>query len=172
MASQAAANRGASETEALVVSVQQQLERLTAQLADCEELREELDDDEYEETRADTLAQMKEFQVSLSKMMSGDVTLVDKVSGGSILLLLLLLLASPPLVCTRWPEDCLARLPPPPPFFFPRVRRLPLLPLTPISRHLPTHPPTPPPAHPPAPSSAPSSWPSRQRSATPSRRPR
>ena len=73
-------SRGTAETDALVLSVQQQLDRLVVQLQDCEELREELDDEEYEETREDTLKQMGEFEQSLNKMMSGDVTLVDKVS--------------------------------------------------------------------------------------------
>ena len=55
----AAASRGAAETDQLLENVQQQLDRLVIQLQDCEELREELDDDEYAETREDTLRQMQ-----------------------------------------------------------------------------------------------------------------
>ena len=55
----AAASRGAAETDQLLENVQQQLDRLVIQLQDCEELRDELDDDEYAETREDTLRQMQ-----------------------------------------------------------------------------------------------------------------
>jgi hypothetical protein len=34
-----------------------------------EDMREDLDDDEYEEGKTDTLKQMEEFEQSLSKMM-------------------------------------------------------------------------------------------------------
>ena len=51
------------------------VERLLSQLEDLEELREDLTEDEYNETKADTLAQLKEFQASLAKMASGSMTL-------------------------------------------------------------------------------------------------
>lgn len=38
-------------------------------------------EDEYEELREDTLQQLKEFQASLSKMMQGNMTLVDEFGG-------------------------------------------------------------------------------------------
>lgn len=41
--------------------------------------RDELDDDEYEETKADTLEQMKEFHTSLGKISKGNMSLVDDV---------------------------------------------------------------------------------------------
>lgn len=44
---------------------------------DLEELRHELEDEEYEETRKDTLEQMEEFDVQLRKLMEGDMTLVS-----------------------------------------------------------------------------------------------
>ncbi|KAF4795549.1 Protein LZIC [Turdus rufiventris] len=42
---------------------------------------EELDADEYEETKKETLEQLSEFNDSLKKIMSGDMTLVDELSG-------------------------------------------------------------------------------------------
>lgn len=42
--------------------------------------REDLDDDEYEETKKETLEQLKEFKVSLDKMLAGDMTLVDDLN--------------------------------------------------------------------------------------------
>jgi len=60
---------------ALRANVESQLERLLSQLEDLEELREDLDDDEYAATKEDTLAQLKEFQASLAKMASGSMTL-------------------------------------------------------------------------------------------------
>lgn len=43
--------------------------------------REDLDDEEYEETKKETLEQLNEFNDSLKKIMSGDMTLVDELSG-------------------------------------------------------------------------------------------
>ena len=43
--------------------------------------REELDEEEYEETKKETLEQLSEFNDSLKKIMSGDMTLVDELSG-------------------------------------------------------------------------------------------
>lgn len=43
--------------------------------------REELDADEYEETKRETLEQLREISDSLKKIMSGDMTLVDELSG-------------------------------------------------------------------------------------------
>ncbi len=51
--------------------------RLLAQLQDLDELREELDDEEYEETKADTLEQLKEFEKSLQTMSAGKTTLMS-----------------------------------------------------------------------------------------------
>lgn len=73
------ASRGAKETEKLKKNVEEQLDRLMAQLADLEELRADLDDDEYEETKTDTLEQLQEFGASLKKMIAGDMTLVDSL---------------------------------------------------------------------------------------------
>lgn len=43
-------------------------------------LRDELDADEYEEMKKDTLDQLKEFNESLTKMMEGNLTLVDELN--------------------------------------------------------------------------------------------
>lgn len=43
--------------------------------------REELDEEEYEETKKETLEQLGEFNDSLKKIMTGDMTLVDELSG-------------------------------------------------------------------------------------------
>lgn len=51
------------------------------QLQDLEECREDVDDDEYEETKKETLEQLSEFNDALKKIMSGDMTLVDELSG-------------------------------------------------------------------------------------------
>ncbi|KAL1519976.1 hypothetical protein AB1Y20_023460 [Prymnesium parvum] len=60
---------------ALRKNVEDQLERLISQLEDIEGLREELSEEEYQQTKQDTLAQLEEFQVSLEKMMRGNLTL-------------------------------------------------------------------------------------------------
>jgi len=64
-------------TDKLKANVEEQLERLVNQLEDLESYREELDADEYMETRAETLEQLKEFQSSLSKLAAGDLSLTD-----------------------------------------------------------------------------------------------
>ena len=42
--------------------------------------REDLEEDEYEETKKETLEQMEEFNDSLSRMKEGDLSLVDDVN--------------------------------------------------------------------------------------------
>lgn len=42
--------------------------------------REDLDDDEYEETKNETLEQLKEFQESLNHMVEGNLSLVDELN--------------------------------------------------------------------------------------------
>jgi Mg2+ and Co2+ transporters len=75
------ASRGKSETEKLQHNLEEQLDRLMNQLSDLEECREDLEDSEYEETKQETLDQLKEFQESLKKMMEGNMTLVDQLDG-------------------------------------------------------------------------------------------
>lgn len=74
------ASRGQSETEKLKLNLQEQLSRLVAQLNDLEECRGDLDAEEYEETKKETLEQLNEFNESLTKMKSGNMTLVDDLS--------------------------------------------------------------------------------------------
>jgi len=64
------ASRGASETAKLKENVEEQLSRLLNQLKDLEDNKEDLAD-EYDEMKADTIAQLKEFQTSLKKNDAG-----------------------------------------------------------------------------------------------------
>uniref|UniRef100_A0A7S0SJE1 Beta-catenin-interacting ICAT domain-containing protein n=1 Tax=Mantoniella antarctica TaxID=81844 RepID=A0A7S0SJE1_9CHLO len=66
-----------SQNAELRASAAEQVTRLLTQLADLEELRAELEEDEYEDSKADTLQQLEEFKASLARMAAGDVTLVD-----------------------------------------------------------------------------------------------
>mmetsp|Transcript_3568 Transcript_3568/g.12794 ORF Transcript_3568/g.12794 Transcript_3568/m.12794 type:complete len:175 (+) Transcript_3568:95-619(+) len=59
--------------------LEDQITRLLTQLQDLEELREDLEEEEYEETKGETLQQLEEFQRSLEKMVKGDMTLVDSL---------------------------------------------------------------------------------------------
>eukprot|EP00002_Diphylleia_rotans_P011717 TRINITY_DN2307_c0_g1_i1.p1 TRINITY_DN2307_c0_g1~~TRINITY_DN2307_c0_g1_i1.p1 ORF type:complete len:194 (-),score=69.78 TRINITY_DN2307_c0_g1_i1:139-720(-) len=73
-------SRGKAETEKLRTNLQDQLNRLLAQLQDLEEMKSEMDASEYDEMKADTIQQLKEFEVKLQKMIAGDMTLVDEFS--------------------------------------------------------------------------------------------
>jgi hypothetical protein len=73
------AGRGDKESDKLKQNLEEQLDRLVAQLQDLEDCREDLDDDEYEETKNDTVEQLKEFQESLVKMAAGNMSLVDEI---------------------------------------------------------------------------------------------
>ena len=72
-------SRGQEETLKLKENLESQLERLIQQLADLEEVRDELDPSEYNDTKEETLEQLKEFNDRLSKMISGNMTLVDQL---------------------------------------------------------------------------------------------
>jgi uncharacterized membrane protein YgaE (UPF0421/DUF939 family) len=76
------ASRGKDETVKLRANIQDQLNRLITQLQDLEELREEMEADEYRETKEETLQQMREFQAFLRKTAAGDLSLVNDL--GSI----------------------------------------------------------------------------------------
>jgi len=71
--------KGTKESAMLVRNVEDQLNRLLTQLSDLDEMKEELDESEYESSKADTLGQMREFEETLSKLVSGDVTLVSEL---------------------------------------------------------------------------------------------
>ena len=77
-------SRGGKETETLRENIEKQLNRLLAQLQDLDDLKDELDEDEIEDIRADTLEQMEEFEASLSRIMSKDLTLVDSLGSMQI----------------------------------------------------------------------------------------
>uniref|UniRef100_A0A1B6CM10 Beta-catenin-interacting ICAT domain-containing protein n=1 Tax=Clastoptera arizonana TaxID=38151 RepID=A0A1B6CM10_9HEMI len=73
-------SKGQEETKKLKKNLEEQLERLIQQLADLEECKEDMDLEEYEESKADTMDQLEELNKSLSKYLSGDITLVDELS--------------------------------------------------------------------------------------------
>lgn len=75
------ASRGRTETQVLKQNLEEQLDRLVAQLADLEEAREDMEEDEYEETKQDTIEQLEDFNKSLEKVMKGDMSLVDQLNG-------------------------------------------------------------------------------------------
>lgn len=74
------ASRGQTETSKLKERLEEQLDRLMAQLSDLEECKADLEPDEYDETKAETLDQLREFNDSLNRILSGDMTLVDELS--------------------------------------------------------------------------------------------
>eukprot|EP00026_Physarum_polycephalum_P008506 Phypoly_transcript_08594.p2 GENE.Phypoly_transcript_08594~~Phypoly_transcript_08594.p2 ORF type:complete len:219 (+),score=37.91 Phypoly_transcript_08594:782-1438(+) len=73
------ASRGVNETAKLRSNIEEQLSRLMAQLEDIESLRDDIDEDEYESTKKETMDQLKEFNASLQKMIGGDMTLVSEL---------------------------------------------------------------------------------------------
>jgi len=73
------ASRGAQETGKLRSNVEEQLNRLLAQLKDIEEMKADLSPEEYRTTKAETIEQLKEFEASLKKMMAGNMTLVTEL---------------------------------------------------------------------------------------------
>lgn len=73
-------SKGIAETEKLKKNLEAQLDRLVQQLEDLEECRNEIEEDEYNETKLETMEQLREFNNSLSKIISGDMTLVDELA--------------------------------------------------------------------------------------------
>ncbi|KAH0562905.1 protein LZIC-like [Cotesia glomerata] len=72
-------SHGKDETIGLRKNLEDQLERLVQQLEDLEECREDLEPSEYEETKNDTIEQLKELNASLRRIISGDITLIDQL---------------------------------------------------------------------------------------------
>ncbi|KAJ4458654.1 putative protein LZIC [Paratrimastix pyriformis] len=68
------------ETNRLRQNVEQQMNRLLQQLQDLEELKDELSEEEIQQTRSETMSELRTFKESLARMTSGDVTLVDELS--------------------------------------------------------------------------------------------
>jgi hypothetical protein len=71
--------RGNAENARLRANIEDQMNRLLTQLQDLEDMKSDLEEGEYEESRKDTLMQMEEFEQTLNKMISGDMTLVDEI---------------------------------------------------------------------------------------------
>eukprot|EP00899_Mesostigma_viride_P002467 jgi/Mesvir1/12220/Mv00448-RA.1 len=61
----------------LLANVQEQLCRLLTQLSDLEELKQELEPDEYERDKQETLERIKEFNQYVDRLSAGDMTIVD-----------------------------------------------------------------------------------------------
>ncbi|KAK3583405.1 hypothetical protein CHS0354_040371 [Potamilus streckersoni] len=74
------ASRGKQETSKLIHKLEEQLERLMQQLTDLEEMKDDLEPGEYEETKSETIEQLKEFKESMDKMMAGNLSLVDELN--------------------------------------------------------------------------------------------
>lgn len=70
-------SHGKIETEKLIQNLEHQLDRLVTQLEDLESSKDELDATEYNETKEDTIEQLKEFHERLDKMVKGDISLVS-----------------------------------------------------------------------------------------------
>ncbi|KAL0239009.1 hypothetical protein PCE1_004700 [Barthelona sp. PCE] len=70
-------SRTVAATKRLRENLEAQLQRLMVQLNDIEEFRDELDDDEYLETREDTLFQMKDLEKTLEKYITGNMSLTS-----------------------------------------------------------------------------------------------
>ncbi|KAH9395030.1 hypothetical protein TYRP_005097 [Tyrophagus putrescentiae] len=73
------ASRGQSETSQLRTNLEEQLDRLVAQLGDLEECKNDLEAEEYEETKRETMEQLEDFNKYLSRLTSGNMTLVDEI---------------------------------------------------------------------------------------------
>lgn len=56
-----------------------QRDRLLDQLKDLEDLREDMEEGEYETERKNTIDQLKEFEADLEKMAKGDMTLQSEL---------------------------------------------------------------------------------------------
>lgn len=74
------ASRGRQETSLLKQNLESQLERLMQQLTDLEECKDEMEPEEYEEAKNETVEQLKEFKESLDKMVEGNLSLVDDLN--------------------------------------------------------------------------------------------
>ncbi|CAG0889096.1 unnamed protein product [Cyprideis torosa] len=77
-------SRGQAETASLRENIEKQLDRLMKQLAELEEVKDDLDDEEYVECKEDTLQQLKEFNETLSQMKTGDMSLVDDINAAQL----------------------------------------------------------------------------------------
>lgn len=72
-------SHGKAENEKLKENLEHQLDRLVEQLSDLEDCRDEIDAAEYQETKDDTMEQLKELNNSLSKLVKGDISLISQL---------------------------------------------------------------------------------------------
>lgn len=74
------ATHGTKESDRLRLNVEDQLNRLLQQLQDLDLAKADgdIDEEEYASSRTDTLDQMKEFEATLNKLVSGDVSLISQ----------------------------------------------------------------------------------------------
>ncbi|KAL6431452.1 protein LZIC-like [Cataglyphis hispanica] len=72
-------SHGKAETDRLRKNLEEQLDRLVQQLEDLEDCRVTLDETDYQESKEDTMEQLREFNESLQRMISGDMTLINEL---------------------------------------------------------------------------------------------
>jgi len=72
-------SHGKQETAKLKANMEDQLNRLLTQLEDLEEMKGDLSAAEYKSMKDDTLQQLKEFNVTLNKLLAGNMTLVSEL---------------------------------------------------------------------------------------------
>eukprot|EP01129_Flabellula_baltica_P002453 TRINITY_DN12265_c0_g1_i1.p1 TRINITY_DN12265_c0_g1~~TRINITY_DN12265_c0_g1_i1.p1 ORF type:complete len:195 (+),score=56.54 TRINITY_DN12265_c0_g1_i1:242-826(+) len=72
--------RGLEETEILKGNLESQIERLIEQLQDLDTEREMFTPEEIQEMREDTIEEMKEMELNLETLMSGNMTLMSELS--------------------------------------------------------------------------------------------
>ncbi len=68
-------SRGSNETDRMKANITAQLTRLLTQLSDLEEMKEELEAEEFESSISETMEQIAEFSASLVKMSEGNMSL-------------------------------------------------------------------------------------------------
>eukprot|EP01080_Neovahlkampfia_damariscottae_P005564 gene5564-9382_t len=70
---------GKQETERLKQKIQKQLQKFFDTLQDLEDEKEELEEEEIELIKQETMEQMEEFEKTLTKLTSGDMSLVNEL---------------------------------------------------------------------------------------------
>ena len=74
-------------SNSVLANVEAQIARLRSELRDLEEMREELDNEEYETSKAEALVQLDAFAASLAKLQSVAATTAPAIiSGGAVTL--------------------------------------------------------------------------------------
>ncbi|TMS40216.1 hypothetical protein L596_006620 [Steinernema carpocapsae] len=68
------------ENQRLINNVHEQLDRLSRQLREIENEKEEMDEEDYLEMKTDTIEQLKNLSLTLERIQSGDMTVFDQVS--------------------------------------------------------------------------------------------